>query len=100
MLRRVTYNLGIASQCVSNKALGLAPGAFCVSGQVVAMIPMPCDRCETCYWLREFRDSRRCGHEAPEVETHGGVRFCRSYRQRTGEDWAALVYGNETVRVK
>ena len=85
---------------MSDQSPGLSAWGFLRLGQVVAMIPMPCDRCETCYWLREFRDSRRCGHEAPEVETHGGVRFCRSYRQRTGEDWAALVYGNETVRIK
>lgn len=61
------------------------------------MLPMPCDECETCYWLREYRGSRRCGHEAPAVETRQRERICRSYRQRIDEDWAALVYGNGDV---
>lgn len=100
MVSNETYNLSIASQCVRTKALGLPPGAFCVSGRWCHVIPMPCDKCESCYWLREYRGSKSCNHEAPAIDSRGRDRICRSYRRRTDEDWAALVYGNGDVNPK
>lgn len=61
------------------------------------MLPMPCDECETCYWLREMHGRKRCAHERPETDASGSARVCLSYERRRDEDWAALVYGNGDV---
>lgn len=61
------------------------------------MIPMICDRCESCRYMREMGGRKWCEHESPAVDSRGVRRTCGSYRRRTDEDWAALVYGNETA---
>ena len=61
------------------------------------MLPMPCDECESCRWMREIRGHKYCTHERPETDSRGAVRVCLTYERRKSEDLTALFYDNADV---
>lgn len=62
-------------------------------------VSMPCGRCGECALWRERWGREWCGcRPAPRLFPVPGGLGCADFRERRGEDWPGMLYGNTDTR--